>query len=112
MHLEADAVPEAEVEAPRERLAGRPGPLRRVAGLLEDVRCDVVQLATGAPGPDGGARRVEGDADESWRPTTSSLGSPTTNVRVMSAQQPLASSQGQRSIVIGRAAGSGPLPGS
>jgi hypothetical protein len=38
--------------------------------------------------------------------------SPQTNVRVMSAQQPLSSSRGQRSTVIGRSAGSGPEPGS
>ncbi|HEX2506790.1 MAG TPA: hypothetical protein VHK23_00610, partial [Miltoncostaeaceae bacterium] len=33
-------------------------------------------------------------------------------MRVMSAQQPLASSRGQRSISMGRRAGRGPLPGS
>ena len=43
---------------------------------------------------------------------TSSVTSPATNVRVMSAQQPLCSSRGHRSITIGRSAGSGPEPGS
>src|SRR5215216_4916204 len=44
---------------------------------------------------------------------TSGVTSPApTNVRVMSAQQPLASSRGQTSISIGRRAGSGPEPGS
>src|SRR3954470_214018 len=43
---------------------------------------------------------------------TSSDTSPFTNVRVMSAQQVLASSRGHRSISIGRSAGSGPEPGS
>jgi hypothetical protein len=43
---------------------------------------------------------------------TAAVTSPATNVRAMSAQQPLSSSRGHTSTWIGRSEGSGPDPGS
>ena len=86
MHLEADAVPEAVEEALVERLAGLLRPLRRLARLLEDVAGDVEELASVHAGLDRLDGAVERLLDEPV-PLDDLLvgGSPTTNVRVMSA---------------------------
>ena len=112
VHLEADSVAEGELEA-LVRVLARPGPLGALPGGLEDVADERVQLACrsrrAAPPP--ARARVAARTRTSCARTVSGT-SPTTNVRVMSAQQPDASSRGQRSITIGRLAGSGPEPGS
>ena len=111
--LEADAVPEAEVEPVGEGLARRPRALGGMAGALDDLGRDVVERPAGDPGTRGGTRRFERLADDvAQRRDLVASPAPPTNVRVMSAQQPLSSSRGQRSISIGRSAGSGPEPGS
>ena len=110
--LEADAVAERELEARRrDRRPGRcaacggPRPRRRRAARRSSSR-------PVTPG------RIASRTSKCASRTSASCGavasstSPTTKVRVMSAQQPVSSSRGQRSISIGRLAGSGPEPGS
>ena len=97
-----------------QRLAVGLGALGQLAGLLEDVAGDREQLLAGharAQQP-----RTRARAPRWQRPcqaTTSAAGAPpATNVRVMSAEQPEASSRGQMSMMIGTPAGSGPVPAS
>ena len=104
---------EAEVEAVRQRLAGRPRALRRVAGALDDVGRGVVERAAGDPGPRGGACRLERLADDVAQ--RGDLVASPRRRRTCGSCRPssrCASSRGHRSIVIGRSAGSGPEPGS
>ena len=70
-----------------------------------------MQLAAGDPRPHRRPRAFQRLADERLQYAHPVADSPTTNVRVMSAQQPDSSSRGQRSITIGRPAGNGPEPG-
>jgi hypothetical protein len=103
-------VAEAEGEAVVQRLARLLGALGREAGVLHDLGRGVVARARRLP--DAPARAASSAASAISRRRATSAGiSPTTKVRVKSAQQPFGSSCGQTSISIGRRAGSGPLPG-
>ena len=64
VHLEADAVAEAEVEPVRESLSRLPRALGREPGALDDLCRDVVEGAAGDPGPCGRARRFDRLADD------------------------------------------------
>jgi hypothetical protein len=64
VHLETDAVAEAEVEPVRQPLPGRSSALRRVTGTLDDPRRDVVKRSAGDPGTRGGTRRFQRLADD------------------------------------------------
>ena len=93
---------EAEEEAVLERLAGLLGALGRMAGGLEHVAgraVDVDAEHARAASPPASARGPRARAR--CRSATASEMSPRTHVRVMSAQQPDASSCGHRSRQIG-----------
>ena len=111
--LEPDAVAEPEEEPVLERLAGLLRALGRDARRPRTRRTPrrrCRRRARRAAWPRARARGPRARAR--CRPATASVMSPRTHVRVMSAQQPEASSCGHRSRQIGACAGSGPLPAS
>ena len=91
-----------------------PGPVRCVRWPAASNRSQHSACSSRPVTPGPAAARALSSASAtsaSWARTAAG-GSPITNVRVMSAQQPEASSCGHRSIWIGRPAGSGPWPDS
>ena len=111
MDLEPDPLAQAEVEAVGERRARRARAQGGGSRLLDDLRGRVVEGLARPRQTREGAAASSAPRATSARRATSAGTSPTTKVRVVSAQQPLSSS-GARGRSRSAGARGGPLPGS